>query len=151
MTLDGLTITCIISSKNGGKKEMKVEKWNFLFALLYYDYPICPGPDVSLEAWSLVFILVCVCCALLSHSVMSNAEIPWTVAHQDSLSIKILQARILEWVAISSFRGSSQPKDWVRVSCIAGGFYTSWATKEALILVYSSHNECIPLPLWMVY
>ena len=50
MTLDGLTITCIISSKNGGKKEMKVEKWNLLFAILYYDYPICPGPDVSLEA-----------------------------------------------------------------------------------------------------
>ena len=40
----------------------------------------------------------------------------------------ILQARILEWVAISSSRGSSQPKDQTHVSCIAGGFFTVWAT-----------------------
>ena len=37
----------------------------------------------------------------------------------------ILQARILEWVAIPSFRGSSQPRDQTQVSCIAGGFFTS--------------------------
>ena len=37
----------------------------------------------------------------------------------------ILQARILEWVAISSSRGSSQPKDQTHVSCIAGGFFTT--------------------------
>ena len=109
--------TCIISSKNG-KKEMNVEKWNFLFSLLYYDYPICPGFAVSREAWLLVIILVCVCCALLSHSVVSNSEIPQTVAHQAPLSTRILQARILEWVAISSFRGSSQPRDRIRVPAL---------------------------------
>ena len=27
--------------------------------------------------------------------------------------------------------GSSQPKDWTQVSCIAGGFFTNWATREA--------------------
>ena len=37
----------------------------------------------------------------------------------------ISQARILEWVAISSSRGSSQPRDGTHVSCIAGGFFTS--------------------------
>ena len=36
---------------------------------------------------------------------------PWTVAHQASLSMGILQARILEWVAMPSSRGSSQPRD----------------------------------------
>ena len=36
----------------------------------------------------------------------------------------ILQARILEWVAISSSRGSSQPKDWTQVSCITSRFFT---------------------------
>ena len=36
----------------------------------------------------------------------------------------ILQARTLEWVAMPSSRGSSQPKDWTWVSCIAGGFFT---------------------------
>ena len=36
---------------------------------------------------------------------------PWTVAHQAPLSLGILQARILEWVAMPSSRGSSQPRD----------------------------------------
>ena len=43
----------------------------------------------------------------------------------------ILQARILEWLAFPFSRGSSQPRDWIQVSCIAGGFFTSWATREA--------------------
>ena len=45
----------------------------------------------------------------------------------------ILQARILEWVAISFSRGSSQPKDQTQVCSIAGRFFTIWATTEALL------------------
>ena len=37
----------------------------------------------------------------------------------------ILQARILEWVAISSPRGSFQPRDRTGISCIAGGSFTT--------------------------
>ena len=37
----------------------------------------------------------------------------------------ILQARILEWIAMPSPRGSSQPRDWIWVSCIAGWFFTA--------------------------
>ena len=43
----------------------------------------------------------------------------------------ILQARILEWVAISFSRRSSRPRDWTQISCAAGGFFTIWATKQA--------------------
>jgi len=43
----------------------------------------------------------------------------------------ILKARILEWVAFPFSRGSSQPRNWTQVSRIAGGFFTSWATREA--------------------
>ena len=43
----------------------------------------------------------------------------------------ILQARILEWVAISFSRGSSQLRNWTRVSCVAGRFFTDWAMREA--------------------
>ena len=43
----------------------------------------------------------------------------------------ILQARILEWIAMPSFRGSSWPRDQTQVSCIADGFFTIWATREA--------------------
>ena len=43
----------------------------------------------------------------------------------------ILQARILELVAFPFSRGSSQPRDWIQVSCIAGRVFTNWATREA--------------------
>ena len=38
----------------------------------------------------------------------------------------ILQARILEWVAISFSRESSQPRDPTQISCTTGGFFTIW-------------------------
>ena len=49
----------------------------------------------------------------------------------DDIAHGILQARILEWVAFPFSRGSSQPRDRTQVSRIAGGFFTSWATREA--------------------
>ena len=49
----------------------------------------------------------------------------------DSSVHGILQARILECVVIPFSRGSSQPKDLMYVSCIAGGFFTIQATREA--------------------
>ena len=39
--------------------------------------------------------------------------------------------RVLEWQAYSFSKGSSQPRNWTGVSCIAGGFFTNWATREA--------------------
>ena len=40
----------------------------------------------------------------------------------------ILQARILEWVAIPFSRGSSWPRNRTHIPCIASGFFTFWAT-----------------------
>ena len=42
----------------------------------------------------------------------------------------ILQSSILEWVAMSSSRGSSWPRNRTHISCTAGGFFTAWATSE---------------------
>ena len=42
----------------------------------------------------------------------------------------LLQARILEWLAIPFSRGSSQPRDQTWVSCIAGIFFAIWATRK---------------------
>ena len=67
---------------------------------------------------------------LLSH--VQLFATPWTTAHQASLSMGILQARILEWVAVSFSKGSSQPRDPTQVSCIAGGFFTVWATRKVI-------------------
>ena len=43
---------------------------------------------------------------------------------------RILQTRILQWVAFPFSRGSFQPRDGTRVSHIAGRFFTSWASRE---------------------
>ena len=74
----------------------------------------------------LPYALLCV--VVQSHPALCN---PWTVARQVPLSMGILQARILEWVAMPSFRGSSQPRDRIQVSCIADGSFTIWVTREA--------------------
>ena len=42
----------------------------------------------------------------------------------------ILQARLLEWVTVPFSRGSSQPRDWIWLSRIAGRFFIIWATRE---------------------
>ena len=53
---------------------------------------------------------------ILSH--VQPFATPWTAACQAPLSMELLQARALEWVAISSSRGSSPPRDRTCVSCI---------------------------------
>ena len=52
----------------------------------------------------------------------------------------IFQVRVLEWVAISFSRGSSQPGDWIQVSHIAGRHFTIWATREALNIMRTTCN-----------
>ena len=53
-----------------------------------------------------------------------------------------LQARILEWVAMPSSRGSSQPRNWTQDSCIVGGFFTSWATiLDSIVLEGMSYTR----------
>ena len=42
------------------------------------------------------------------------------------------QARKLEWVVIHFSRWSSQPRDQIQISCIAGGFFAVWATRETI-------------------
>ena len=56
---------------------------------------------------------------------------------------EIIQARILEWVSVAIFIGSSQPRDWTQVSQvshIACRFFTSWATRE-------TQDYCSGLPI----
>ena len=48
----------------------------------------------------------------------------------------ILLAGMLKWVAILFSRGWSWPRDQTHVSCLAGEFFTIWATRKAMILVF---------------
>ena len=47
----------------------------------------------------------------------------------------VLQARILEWVAISFSRGSCWPRDWTQVSCTAGGFTITELARKPCVIV----------------
>ena len=76
-------------------------------------------------------------CVLNCSSPVQFFAILWTIAHQAPLSKGILQARILEWVVVSS-RGSSQLRDQTQVSypsaCIGRQVlyhYATWVARGA--------------------
>ena len=75
--------------------------------------------------------LACAVLCLVTHSCLPLCD-PWTVTCQAPLSMEIIQARILEWIAYPFSKGSSQPRNRTVVSCIVGRFFTSWATRETL-------------------
>ena len=57
-----------------------------------------------------------------------NCSLPGSSVHG------ILQARILEWVAIAFSRWTSWPRNWTQSSHIAGRYFTNWAMQEAQII-----------------
>ena len=58
---------------------------------------------------------------------------PWTIAYLTPPLHGILQARVLEWVAISFSRGI-EPRNRTQVSCIADRFFTNWSMNSTRIL-----------------
>ena len=92
------------------------------------------------------YITLCLtfcCCAVLS--CVQLFETPQTVAHQAPLSMGILQARILEWVAMPSSRESSQPRDQTQVSLIAGRHSEELPNcfqSNCIILHFYQQNTC---------
>ena len=73
-------------------------------------------------------------CVLSSHSVVSDSLQPMDCSPPGSSVYGILQARTLKWVATSSSRRSSRPRDWIHVSCTGRWALHCWATREARIL-----------------
>ena len=124
-----------------------------------------PGKEVPCEVfsaetkigmWSLTLIVVaefllsvfsghsnfgvlqdCTCAGLVTQSCPTRCD-SMDYSPPGSSCHGILQARILEWVAISFSRGSSWPRDSTRVSCAAGKFFTVWATREARKTLHTS-------------
>ena len=73
---------------------------------------------------SLVYVKIASVLLCISH-------VPMVYSPPGSSVHRILQVRIVEWVAILFSWGSSQPRDRTQVSCIAGEFFTIWATGES--------------------
>ena len=98
--------------KKGGSRELCTKE----------KKKLSPGYPTSLV------VSVCVVLVMLSHVWLF--VIPWTICSPPGSSVhEILQARILEWVAISFCRRSSWPRDWARVSHVPGRFSTIWAIR----------------------
>ena len=77
------------------------------------------------------FYCVCVCVLVLRHVWLCH-PMGWNLPGFSVLnSHVILQARMLEWVAIPFSRGSCQPRDRTWVSCIVGRYFNIRATREA--------------------
>ena len=98
-----------------------------LFKVLYCNIKAIFFTCLSLPA----SYVLSVCCAAVLCPVVSGSWQPQNCNPPGSSVHGILQARILEGVAISSSRESSQPRDQTQVCGIAGRFFTVWATREA--------------------
>ena len=105
---------CFWAQKPSQEKKKKKKKVWFSYCS-YLNFGVC----------------VCVSCSVVSDSLWPRGQAPLFIGFSR-------QERILERVAISSSRGSSWPKDWTQVSCIAGGFLILWVIREALNQLYSN-------------
>ena len=109
-----------------GRKESDTTErlnWTELNGPFVRPLSICPSfiyiPVQEVFAGSCECVCVCVDVAQLC---------PTLCDPMDSTVHGILQARVLEWVAVPFSRVSSHPRDWTQISRIAGRFFTSWAT-----------------------
>ena len=83
---------------------------------IYRNISVRPAPGF----WKSVF--VCCCLVVKTYLTLCN---PMDCSPPGSSVHGISQARILGWVVISYSRWSSQLRDWIYVSCIAGSFFTT--------------------------
>ena len=89
-----------------------------------------PVPSCILTQDISMHLITCVCaCSVVCH--IQFFVTPMDCSLSGSSVHGILQARILEWVAISSSRRSSRPKDWTRVSCTGRWILYHWAIRKA--------------------
>ena len=106
---------CFLDSSHPNNLEFCKPSCHFIFVPCYETL----GKLLNMSTFWQVKVLVAQSCQTLCN--------PWTIASVLGIS----QARILEWVAIPFFRGSSWPRDGALVSGIVGRFFFVWATREA--------------------
>ena len=102
-----------------------------LSKVIQFSYRHCLLHQQKKEKKRAVFHTLCHCACAPSRSVMPNSCDPTDCSPPDSSIHGILQARILEWVAISCSRGSSRSRHQTWVSCIAGSLWWTGAGKGA--------------------
>ena len=117
----------ILYERHNYDKEVSERKWTIALVLLDSHYEATGG--------SLYIRDMCVCA---SRSVVSDSLWPYRLYHMRLLYPWNSPGK--NTGAIPPSRGTSQPRDWMRVSCTAGRFFTIWATREAHILGILASN-----------
>ena len=142
----GMELSCLFNVHHPFSTSMRpIQKFvlQFFFFTLF-KLSMCPYP---IPTECKFYVLVTQSCPTLSD--------PMNCSPPGSSVSGILQARILEWVAIPFSRGSSQPRDWTWVSCIAGRFFTIWATREAQALgelrIFACFVQCCILSVHHIF
>ena len=123
------------ASHCSGQSGAGVSCWHFSLCVVPYIY-ICfqsfLGWNVSTGEGLGTVIYSCDSCGLVTQLCLTVCD-SVNCGPPGSSVPGILQARILEWAAISFLRGTSRPRGQTWVSCIAGGYFADAATlKEAL-------------------
>ena len=83
----------------------------------------------------------CMCLSYFHH--VQLFAIPWTIAHQVPLSMELSRQEYWSGLPFPSPGGLPDPGRWTWVSCIEGGFFTGWATREAYIYIFQSICVCV--------
>ena len=121
----------------------QAEKWDQLWLFPFLHTPIhlqsIISPISDLNIYNMKQILLHPKWSKVAQSCPTLCD-PMDCSLPGSSVHGIFQARVLEWVAISFSRESSQPRDWTRVSHIAGRRFIVWATREDLL--YKSFLIC---------
>ena len=131
-------------------KTPKIFPYNFFEEFYSFSLYILATGVHFIEMW-----VSCVC-VLAAHSHLTLCNL-MNCSPPGSPVPEILQARILEWFAVSFSRGSSRPRDQICVSCISGGCFTVWATRSNFILLHIDTQliqyyllKRLFLPCWMI-
>ena len=111
---------------------------------------ICPlttslGATCSFKTWKWKCLSLLLCPTLCNPMCPTLCN-PMNCSPPGSSVYGISQATILEWVAFSSSRGSSRPRDWIYISwgsCIADGFFTIEQPEKSILVNIST--QCLIL------
>ena len=85
--------------------------------------------------WIRLFVFFCCCWVICINSHVQLSTTPWTVAHQAPLSMEFPRQEYWSGFPFPITGESSQPRDQILVSCIAGGFFTIRSCKRFLYIL----------------
>ena len=140
MESKGTHISLLVVWRHGRRKEADILKRRILFRWLMNDslflqMDFLSEQGISFRTETLFLLLMNIHITLNYYHVLviSGYILPGSSVHG------ILQARILQWVAISFSRGYSWPRGWTQVSHTVGRCFTIWATRK--VLKSTAHSE----------